>query len=617
MKLVGFQFQPSVLLLPFLTLFLLFISQSAAQRQVWSCNSVNGVKTTETASAQLGTISDGPGGVRSNTWCEWLVQPPASAGSGRPRRVKLQFRSFQMMSGEDFVWIFDDAVSQTVPIQRLTGTYMPGVIHSASEAGFRVEFRSSEFGVGNAVAEEQGFELDFTVVEVKGVCNPNPCAAEATCIEDETGAHRCSRCPLGYTGDSSRPGGCQRIVPCPQPIVRKDLRNLSPQERDLFFFALEEMHKSGVYAEMMWIHADKVNFNYAHFTDGFLPWHRQYLMMMEEAIHSVSPECNCIGIPFWDWTMDAADPTRSFVFTDDWFGGNGVDLGDGKKCVRSGRFTWPILGDNCLQRDLNGAGFFATREEVLNAIASNDRFRDFSRAIELFHDTVHRFIGGTMVLDNSADEPLFLVHHSFIDMIWSMWQDCHDYDMIPPASVRSNTNAFTGGIETGSLGTPVDTDYLSPMTFRLAHRDDQVAPIQMHDWRSLGYEYDNLHILSNPMSIEWFDPRWTTCTIENVESFKADPEQFTQQAAAAQNGGFQALEAAPVKLYSGPTMGPDMVCLKPHLNFTNMCHNLNSWSDYELRYVAKLQPTCQRQDLLYCLQWREQHPEWKKHIGMH
>jgi hypothetical protein len=304
-----------------------------------------------------------------------------------------------------------------------------------------------------------------------------------------------------------------------------------------------------------------------------------------------------------------------------------------------------VLGDNCLQRDLNanGNGFFATREEVLNAIASNDRFRDFSRAIELFHDTVHRFIGGTMVLDNSANEPLFLVHHSFIDMVWSVWQDCREYDMIPSANVRSNTNAYTGGIETGSLGTPVDTDYLTPMTFRLAHRNEEIEPKNMHDWRSLAYEYDNLHIDSNPVTIEWFDPRWTTCTIENLERFKGDPEHFTQQAAAAvpnETGygfqalespvdniavgnlpvlkGFQALEvAASVKLYSGPTMSSDMICLRPHMNFTTMCPCLKRWSDFELRYVAKLLPTCQRQDLLYCLQWRQQHSIEMSHIGMH
>jgi tyrosinase len=373
--------------------------------------------------------------------------------------------------------------------------------------------------------------------------------------------------------------------------------------------AVQSMRTSGVYDEIMWIHADKTNFNFAHLTDGFLPWHRQYLLMMEDALRSTSPEANCIAIPYWDWTLDAANPLGSIVWQNDYFGGNGVDSGNGKKCVRSGPFAWNILGNDCLQRDLNGAGFFATREEVLNTIASNDNFREFSRALELFHDTVHRFIGGTMVLDNSADEPLFMLHHSFIDMIWSIWQDCHDYDLIPSTSVRSNTNVYSGGYETGSLGTVINTEYSSVMPYLLSHFSPQIAPLQMHSCQKLGYSYDNMHIVSKPMTIEWFDPRWTTCSIENLESFKASPQKFTS--AASQGQAFQALEDTGAIVvanstdwirYSGPVMGPDAICAQNnYLNFTNKCACVRRWRPFELRYVAKALPSCQRPALLACL----------------
>jgi tyrosinase len=374
--------------------------------------------------------------------------------------------------------------------------------------------------------------------------------------------------------------------------------------------SLQNIRTSGLHDEIMWIHADKINFNFAHLTDGFLPWHRQYLLMMEDALRSSSPEANCISVPFWDWTLDAANPMGSIVWQNDYFGGNGVDTGNGKKCVRSGPFAWNVLGNDCLQRDLNGAGFFATREEVLNTIASNDNFREFSRALELFHDTVHRFIGGTMVLDNSADEPLFMLHHSFVDMLWSIWQDCHDYDLIPATSVRSNTNVYSGGYETGSLGTVINTDYNAVMPYRLSHFNPQIAPVHMHSIQKLGYSYDNLHILSKPMTIEWFDPRWTTCTIENLESFKSNPQKFTS-AAAAQGQAFQALDALvvapiPLKLYAGPVMGPEVICAQENfLNFTDKCAIVRRWRAYELRYVAKTLPSCQRPALLSCLAGKE------------
>lgn len=602
--------------------------QQPAQRQAFNCRSQNGLKVSESVQAQAGTLSDGPGGIRSNTWCEWAVSVPPAAPGGAPagpRRVRLTFRTVQLMPGEDFIWVFDDAVSKTVPVQRLTGTNTPGVIYSASEAGLRVEYRSSEFGNGVAVAEEQGFDADFDIVGVKGVCNPSPCAEQSVCIEDDAGGHRCTRCPIGYTGDGSQRGGCRKVAPCPTPIVRRDLRLISAGERDLYVGALQAMRRSGLYDEIMWVHADKFNFNYAHLTDGFLPWHREYLLMMEDALRSVSPETNCLAIPFWDWTVDAANPMASIVWRDDYFGGNGVDVGNGKKCVRSGPFAWSVLGNDCLQRDLNGAGFFATREEILNTIASNDNYRDFSRALELFHDTVHRFIGGTMVLDNSADEPLFFLHHSFIDMLWSVWQDCHDYDLVPAASVRPGSNVFMGGYETGALGTVVNTDYNSVMPYRLSHYNPQVTPAGVHDIRKLGYSYDNMHILSRPMTIEWFDPRWTTCTIENLEAFKAAPDKFAS--AATNSKSFQVLrqddaDAAvavvvpgrkgspattmpPRALYNGPTMFPDLICAGSYINFADMCACMHSmWSGADLRHVAQTLPSCQRDDVLSCVPGR-------------
>jgi len=597
------------------------ILPSTFGQQTWNCNSQNGIKTTETVSAMSGGLSDGPGGIRSNTWCEWNVVVPGQPS--HPQRIKLEFKMVEIMSGDDFIWVFDDAVSPFVPIARFTGTNNPGVLFSATSKGLRVEYRSSEFGGGYSVAEEKGFEAVFTVVDVKGVCNPNPCADESVCIENDTGVHKCTRCPIGYTGDSSQKGGCVKVVPCPTKRVRKELLSLTRNEKDVFWRAMAAMRQSGSWDEIMWVHADKINFNFAHLTDAFLPWHRQYLLMMEDALRSTSPEANCIAIPFWDWTKDAASPLKSPVFTEEYYGGTGFATpGNPKKCVQSGPFSNKILGNDCLQRDLNAAGYFATREEILNVVASNDNFREFSRALELFHDTVHRFIGGTMTLDNSADEPLFFVHHSFIDMIWAAWQDCHDYDIVPAASVRSNSNVFMGGIETGSLGTIINTDYMNVMPYRLSHFNPQIAPVNMHSSVAIGVEYDNMNFLATPSTIEWFDPRWTTCTVENLKSFKANPESFA--AAAGQKPepkpvGFKALDvdsgvivASPksskasrasdhLVLYSGPTMGSERICSGAHLNFTTKCMCFMRWSPAEMRNVARLLPSCQREELLTCL----------------
>ena len=41
------------------------------------------------------------------------------------------------------------------------------------------------------------------------------------------------------------------------------------------------------------------------------------------------------------------------------------------------------------------------------------------------HSRPHLFIGGAMNTFASPDDPLFWLHHAFVDKVWTMWQDCH------------------------------------------------------------------------------------------------------------------------------------------------------------------------------------------------
>jgi tyrosinase len=44
----------------------------------------------------------------------------------------------------------------------------------------------------------------------------------------------------------------------------------------------------------------------------------------------------------------------------------------------------------------------------------NDRFR--------IHNRVHRWVGGLMLGGASVNDPVFWLHHSFVDLLWSRWQ---------------------------------------------------------------------------------------------------------------------------------------------------------------------------------------------------
>ena len=106
----------------------------------YSCNLGKGEKHTYTIPQNevSGTLMDGPGGIRSNSWCEYRL--PAQHIN---QRVRLTFSMVQMLSGDDFIWVYDVGISMQVPIQRITGTYVPKSLISSSSRGFVLEFRSS------------------------------------------------------------------------------------------------------------------------------------------------------------------------------------------------------------------------------------------------------------------------------------------------------------------------------------------------------------------------------------------------------------------------------------------------------------------------------------------
>mmetsp|Transcript_98864 Transcript_98864/g.282682 ORF Transcript_98864/g.282682 Transcript_98864/m.282682 type:complete len:562 (-) Transcript_98864:248-1933(-) len=66
------------------------------------------------------------------------------------------------------------------------------------------------------------------------------------------------------------------------------------------------------------------------------------------------------------------------------------------------------------------------------------------------HANPHNYLGGHIRSFSSPHDPLFWSHHAFIDKVWSMWQNCHDYDEIDSADISTTQYAGT------SSGTGLD-----------------------------------------------------------------------------------------------------------------------------------------------------------------
>lgn len=123
-----------------------------------------------------------------------------------------------------------------------------------------------------------------------------------------------------------------------QPTVvrtRKDVKNLTAQEKLDFVNAVKKLKTvQSPYDPSINYYDQFVKWHYlafrcnpndasvhgypAHMGPSFLPWHRVYLRVFEQALRDVSGKD--ISVPFWDWS-DAA--STAAVFSDDFMGGSG------------------------------------------------------------------------------------------------------------------------------------------------------------------------------------------------------------------------------------------------------------------------------------------------------
>ncbi|GGU29854.1 tyrosinase family protein [Streptomyces lavendofoliae] len=234
--------------------------------------------------------------------------------------------------------------------------------------------------------------------------------------------------------------------------VRKNQRDLTAAERRKFVGAVLELKRSGRYDDFVRTHVRYYSadgdddLRVAHMAPSFLPWHRQYLLEFERALRSVDPT---VTVPYWDWTRDNT-PAAS-LWGEDFMGGNGRR---GDHQVMTGPFAydrgdWPItvgvteslfltrdFGNPANPIDLPTARELsrATAETVYDSAPWDSTSRTgFRNALEGWtraagnarwrnHNRVHRWVGGLMLGGASVNDPVFWLHHSFIDLVWSRWQ---------------------------------------------------------------------------------------------------------------------------------------------------------------------------------------------------
>ncbi|MQS35402.1 tyrosinase family protein [Streptomyces katsurahamanus] len=254
--------------------------------------------------------------------------------------------------------------------------------------------------------------------------------------------------------------------------TRKNQRNLTPAEKRRLVDALLTLKRSGHYDEFVRMHHafyvpdGDSRPRPAHMTPSFFPWHRRYLLEFESALQRIDPG---VSIPYWDWTAD--DTPAASLWADDFMGGTGR-VGDrqvmtGPFAYRNGnwRIDSRITDGRYLTRNLGRPSApvsLPTADEVAGALSepwydmapwdSTSR-GGFRNAIEGWsasgaerwrnHNRVHRWVGGLMLGSTSPNDPVFWLHHAFIDLLWVRWQRARPAagylpsDPLPPSDPQS------------------------------------------------------------------------------------------------------------------------------------------------------------------------------------
>ncbi|KAI3662144.1 hypothetical protein MP638_002130 [Amoeboaphelidium occidentale] len=292
---------------------------------------------------------------------------------------------------------------------------------------------------------------------------------------------------------------------CSSTRIRYNWFDLPAEYQQRYIRAMNTLHReSDRYNAITRRHVQNVN--QWHGLSVFLPAHRAMLLELEQALRTIDPG---LVIPYWDWSIDASAPHQSRIWET-------YGRSQPYQCVTQGAFAnWQVPQPNphCVSRGIDfqsGTGAWWSSEVLGLLVRNTPDFGQFASTLENSpHNLVHLAIGGggsggqapgdMAYRDMSPNDPLFYMHHGFVDKLWFDWQSYHNpqganrfsgntntqipgysytvenilntrdlcYVYAPPGTAFSGPEVPNGGVPTSSsipAPIPTSTTFIAPMT---------------------------------------------------------------------------------------------------------------------------------------------------------